>query len=128
MLRFKIITIISLFSTNAFLCSEDETEGSYQDNLDELELLINTEIGNAEASDLAECRSLAFGSKPCGGPWSYLVYSSTDSDESHLLNLVQRYNDVELDLNNFENRGSDCSVPIKPNLALKDMRCVAETP
>ena len=42
--------------------------------------LRNTLIGDAACKSDADCRAIAFGDKPCGGPWSYKIYSVTSVD------------------------------------------------
>jgi hypothetical protein len=38
--------------------------------------------------DPAECAALPLGSSPCGGPWSYLVYSRSTVNETELLAMT----------------------------------------
>ena len=111
--------------TLGFICNEDKSSDSADDTLEDLEQLIIDEIGQASAADVSECRSIAFGSKPCGGPWSYLVYSTSESDEDRLIDLVGSYNDLEKQVNEAEGRASDCSFVSKPELDFDNGRCIA---
>ena len=45
--------------------------------IDKLASEIYEIVASAECSDDAGCDYIAFGSKPCGGPWGYLVYSTS---------------------------------------------------
>jgi hypothetical protein len=36
-------------------------------------------IGLPECAGDGDCRYIAFGSKPCGGPWEYLIYVDAES-------------------------------------------------
>jgi hypothetical protein len=54
------------------------------------------------------CRSMAMGSKACGGPTSYLIYSLTKTDEKLLSEKVKQYTDFQKELNIKYNRSSDC--------------------
>ncbi|MBJ7879750.1 hypothetical protein [Gelidibacter salicanalis] len=72
-----------------------------------------------------ECLYIAFGSKPCGGPWSYLVYS-TSIDTLKLTNLVDTYNQLEKMLNSECGRISDCAFVVPPQrLECKNNTCIA---
>jgi hypothetical protein len=53
------------------------------------------------------CRFLELGSKPCGGPWYYLIYQS-NVDTTRLFDLVRIYNQSELFYNERWEIGSDC--------------------
>ena len=81
--------------------------------LNELELEIENLVNVSECGENFECRYIAFGSKPCGGPWCYLVYT-TSIDTLKLESLVNIYNANE-EIYNFEcNIVSDCSIANPP--------------
>jgi hypothetical protein len=82
-------------------------------------------VGDATCSDVSQCRTIAFGAKPCGGPWQYLVYSSAITDSAALTAAVARYNAKESELNKSEGRVSDCALVAPPRLARVNGRCVA---
>ena len=82
-------------------------------------------IGDAACADVSQCRAIAFGAKPCGGPWQYLVYSIAITDSMALEAAVARYNGEETRLNASEGRMSDCSLALPPTLARVNGRCVA---
>ena len=74
--------------------SNNDNTPTYEAELSELmtmqatiESLTNTSICN----DTYECKYIAFGSKPCGGPMSYLIYS-TSIDVEELESLVENFN------------------------------------
>ena len=55
---------------------------------------INELIGKPEAQSIDSCKVLPVGKRACGGPASYVVYSSeTITDERELLDAVHRYNE-----------------------------------
>ncbi len=90
-------------------------------NVQEQELLILNQQKN-EIEQLAKsipcnevtiCHYVAFGSKPCGGPWTYLGYN-TEIDEALLLNKVASYNANEAFYNSKWNIESDCAVVNPP--------------
>jgi hypothetical protein len=76
-------------------------------------------------SDTFVCEFIDLGSKPCGGPWSYLVYS-TSIDVQKLKQIVATYNQNEVDFNEKWGVYSDCSVPEPPtNVICENNKCVA---
>jgi hypothetical protein len=91
----------------------------------ELAILENEKIAIEElavsvpCTDDANCSYTPFGSKPCGGPWSYLAYNS-EIDEDLFLAKVQSYYEAETAFNLKWGIGSDCSVPAPPD----DVTCV----
>ncbi|MGH7823170.1 MAG: hypothetical protein ACREQ9_25710 [Candidatus Binatia bacterium] len=95
------------------------------DRLAELEAEIRATTGNARAESLEQCRAIAFGDKPCGGPWRYLVYSTVATDVVRLEKLVADYNALDERRNREEGIASDCAFVGPPRLALVDGRCVA---
>lgn len=80
-------------------------------------------IGDPTCRDASQCRTIAFGSKPCGGPWKYLVYSTATTDSVQLDALVTEYNAREAAVNQQEGRMSDCSAVPRPRLVVVDGRC-----
>jgi len=83
-------------------------------------------IGDAAGASIADCRSAAIGSKPCGGPWEYVVYSVSSTDSTALASQLAAYDAFEADMNMRYGYLSDCSIPNVPVLAYKDGRCIAE--
>lgn len=111
----------------AFKCDDRDTM-SCEDYVSKLALM-KAEIKNlADASicnENFECRSIALGSKPCGGPWSYLVYS-TSIDTLALLDLVEAHNKLERVFNVECQQYSDCMMVNPPlRLECEDNKCIA---
>lgn len=52
---------------------------------------IRAMVGDAACSDTSQCRSLALGSRSCGGPEAYLAYSTAKTSEVDLRALGERY-------------------------------------
>ncbi|WP_298497529.1 hypothetical protein [uncultured Algibacter sp.] len=96
-----------------FQCEDEITQEDDKAELDtlkfEIEDLANTSICNEET----ECKYIGFGSKPCGGPSSYLIYS-TSIDTDKLEKLVLNYNQKHTDFNTKWGIISDCSVVNPP--------------
>ncbi len=72
------------------------------------------------------CRSMAVGSKPCGGPTSYIIYSLSKTDEKVLSEKVKQYTDLQKELNIKYNRISDCSLLIPPTVDCLNGVCTSK--
>jgi hypothetical protein len=109
--------------TTAVYSARDQSD---RERLRELKRAIDEEIGEPRADSVAQCKYIAFGAKPCGGPWTFLVYSTTRTDESKLQRLVREYNALQKKINAEEGLASDCSVPPEPELTLENGVCAAK--
>lgn len=107
-----------------FLCDSGGS-GPSDDDLAKLETEIMELIGEAAASEATYCRTIAFGSKPCGGPWRYLIYSTQTTDSTVLRDKVERFNRLQAERNRELGLVSDCSLAVKPETQLVDGRCSA---
>jgi hypothetical protein len=85
---------------------------------------ISGKVGQPVCTGEGDCRYIAFGSKPCGGPWEYLIYSVTVTDTVDLAEKVAFYNDYEDMMNHKYGYVSDCEVPDVPELGCVDGVCV----
>lgn len=93
-----------------------------------LAALIEREIGTAACTQDVQCKAIGFGSKPCGGFWSYKIYSTADSNPARLERLVKSHNDLEAELNLLTQRFSDCRFLEAPQeLRCRNQRCVADS-
>jgi hypothetical protein len=71
---------------------------------------------NKACSGGDNCRVMAMGSKACGGPTSYIIYSLSNTDEKQLSDKVKQYTDLQKALNIKYNRTSDCSLSVAPTV------------
>jgi hypothetical protein len=94
---------------------------------EELNGMIKKEIGTPSASQLSQCKSIAFGAKPCGGPWSYLVYSTANTNEPRLMELVSEFNQLDEKINQELGIISLCDHKTKPTVGLAGGVCTAKT-
>lgn len=115
----SIITLglMSLFiSLTAMQCDDDDVSASCENSVENL-LALKANIENLASASVCgddfECRYIAFGSKPCGGPWEYLIYT-TSIDTLELTTLVNEYNQLEADYNVNCDAVSDCMAAIPP--------------
>ena len=79
---------------------------------------IKAVIGKAEADQPAQCKIVGVGQKPCGGPATYLAYSTRDIDETAFLAQVAAYNELAKDFNQRSGMMSDCAIVPVPQVAL----------
>jgi hypothetical protein len=84
---------------------------------------IQTEIGDAACNSDAQCRTLAIGAKPCGGPESYLAWSTQRGRADRLERLATDYRQQREAENQREGRLSNCLFVIDPGAQCKASRC-----
>jgi hypothetical protein len=81
---------------------------------------------NKACSGSGDCRAMAMGSKPCGGPTSYIIYSLSKTDEKILAEKVKQYTDLQKEINIKYNRISDCSLLIPPTVDCLNGVCASK--
>ena len=59
-------------------------------------------------ASIEDCRYAGLGSKPCGGPWVYIVYSASSTDSTALTERLTAYNAFEDEMNERYLYISDC--------------------
>ena len=105
---------------------DQRTEEGDRAQLAEMRREINALVGDAAGTSIEDCRYAGVGSKPCGGPWEFIVYSASSTDSTALAEKLTAYNAFEAEMNELYGYASDCSLPNEPVLAYRDGRCVAE--
>lgn len=125
-MRYIIILLLPLFLLST-KC-EDDIELSQEEEqtvLTELLTKIETLAAQSECNETTSCKYIALGSKPCGGPWSYLVYS-TSIDEEMLILQVKQYNEKQADYNKKWGIFSDCMFVSPPKeVTCENNTCIA---
>jgi hypothetical protein len=81
-------------------------------------------IGDAKASDPSQCRVLALGHKACGGPETYVAYSTEQTDETELLKLAEHYKNAQQTMQKQERMYSDCAIVPEPTVGWVNGYCV----
>lgn len=99
---------------------------SDSERLRELRALVEKEIGTPGASEAAQCKLIAFGAKPCGGPAEYLVYSTAKTDEARLKQLVNEFNQLAKKINQEQKILSDCMFVTEPKVGLVGGICTIQ--
>jgi hypothetical protein len=77
---------------------------------------------------LDQCAAAPMGAKPCGGPWTYLVYCKATTDEAALLRTLDELKRAEEAYNRAAGLMSDCSVAPQPEVRLEGRTCTAGRP
>ncbi len=75
---------------------------------------LQAEVGTASCTSDAQCRTIAVGAKPCGGPSSYLAWSTAVSQEARLSALARDHAQAAKDENLRTGRMSDCALVTDP--------------
>ena len=102
--------------------SSKETE---QLELDALKNEIVQLASEGICTENSDCAYIAFGSKPCGGPWSYLVYNTSINVEL-LEEKIATYNQNETAFNLKWEIMSDCMAVMPPiSVECIDGECIA---
>ena len=124
----KIFLLVLALVLTSSACNDNvEMENQERDIviLSELRNEILELAGKNICADDEECNFLGLGSKPCGGYWSYIVYSNSIQVDD-LLSRVAYYNKFEKELNNKWNLVSDCSFVLPPSsLICENGKCKA---
>ena len=93
--------------------------------LDSLRAEVRALIGDVACQRVEQCRAIPFGSKPCGGPRAYLVYSTATTDTMEVVATVAEYTKLDEALNRDLGRISDCQAVAEPKVGCVDSRCIA---
>lgn len=123
----KSFILFLVIIVNFSACNKDFTGSALSQQQDEEELTnLLSEIEELVKGEVCfDSQSWAYtpiGSKPCGGPWSYLAYPST-IDTTLFLEKVNQLRIIELAYNTKWNIRSDCSTTTIP----AGINCVNET-
>jgi hypothetical protein len=84
---------------------------------------IHALVGVPSCSADAQCKTLALGARPCGGPEGYLAYSSARTPEAELRVLGGTYQAERRAANNRAGMVSDCRVQPDPGAVCRAGAC-----
>jgi hypothetical protein len=88
---------------------------------------IRAMVGTAACADSSQCHTLAVGARPCGGPQSYLPWSSAGTDGAALRALGQRYEQQQRAENAASGLQSDCRFIPDPGAQCRAGTCQLNT-
>ena len=75
-------------------------------------------LAKAPCNETSTCNYIAFGSKACGGPQTYLAYNESAVNLAEFLQLIAQYNAMEAAFNERWNIISDCLLIAAPTKAI----------
>ena len=84
---------------------------------------LRSEIGDAACSAATECRTVAVGNKPCGGPQAYLPWSTRRSDARRVGELATAHAAMQRAEQRRRNLVSDCAFVTDPGATCSAGRC-----
>lgn len=90
----------------------------------ELSNAIDSEIGEAKCERDGQCKALAIGANPCGGPEAYKTYSEAETDVARLIQLAEQYKIVRKTLHAKTGTMGACVVIPQPGVQCENRRCV----
>jgi hypothetical protein len=82
--------------------------------------------GGCSAS--GDCAAMPVGSKPCGGPWEYVVYCRLTTDTTRLRTVLDELARRQREYNAASQMGSTCDMILEPPLTLRGGRCAVSSP
>lgn len=80
-------------------------------------------VGTPDCSSDAQCHTLALGARPCGGPESYLAWSSGKTQQAELQALGERYKEERRAANAADGRASTCQYMMDPGAVCRAGTC-----
>lgn len=107
----KIVYLIAVLLLMSCASNDNSSNEITEEQLTQKKQEVMNYINSFDCS--GSCNYIAFGSKPCGGPREYLVFSS-EVDFLVLEELVSEFNEMD-NLHNIQtNAFSDCMVVMPP--------------
>lgn len=92
---------------------------------------LRTEINNIEAvnecDNSMQCEVIAAGSRACGGPSHYMIYSTKHTSKEKALSVASELTKYESLYNAQNNMQSICAMLTKPSTQCVDNKCVKLT-
>lgn len=82
-------------------------------------------LAHAEGCGAGQCRTAPVGSRPCGGPRTYLVYCAATTDSAALFAKLAELARAEQAFNSANGMASTCEYRMPPGVAVQGGRCVA---
>ncbi|HEX8907168.1 MAG TPA: hypothetical protein VF771_20115 [Longimicrobiaceae bacterium] len=85
-------------------------------------------MAHAEGCAAGQCRTAPVGSRPCGGPRTYIVYCAARTDSAALFAKLAELARAEEEFNRRNQLASTCEFRAPPNATLTGGRCTAAPP
>lgn len=124
-----LLSAICVGTANCTSLEKPPAEGSTtRQKMDQVMTQITQLIGNANCTDSTQCAALAIGAKPCGGPHSYRVYSTLNTDTQKLTQLSLQFKSLNKKYNKESGLMSDCMMVMPPPVACIKNTCQVTQP
>jgi hypothetical protein len=116
---FKIMVLSILLQS--FQCTDpnDSSENITSEQLEIKKQEIQNYINSFSCSESIGCGFISFGSKPCGGPYTYLLFPNS-VNLTKLKEMVADYNEMNRLFNMQTGAISDCMYQLPPT----EVKCV----
>lgn len=98
------------------------------ESTEQLAARIQALVGDAACDGPAQCRTIAVGARACGGPDSYLAWSTLRTDEERLRELVKRHAERRQADNRAGRMSSICVMATDPGASCQARRCTLNAP
>ena len=116
---FKIVALSLILQSFQCSDSEDSSGDITAAQLETKKQEIQNYINGFSCSESVGCGFIAFGSKPCGGPRTYLLFSNS-VNFTKLQEMVKIYNEMDELYNIQTGAVSDCMFVLPPT----EVKCV----
>jgi hypothetical protein len=115
----KLLLFCSIFMLlTAFQCSKNEPQVALtRAELDQKKAILLEWVESVPCQEATGCSYIALGTKPCGGPWEYLLYSNAIDVETLTLMVIE-YNELEYQFNLQTGAISDCMMVMPPDATM----------
>ena len=110
-----------------FACEKSEVGSSQEADRERLAKMRQEIVDLIDAvpcENAEDWRPQALGSKACGGPQEYIPYPEAADESGNLLDLIEKYTQLEREYNKKYNVASDCMYVTSPT----GVRCVDGKP
>ncbi|MEJ6476518.1 hypothetical protein [Pseudoalteromonas piscicida] len=81
-------------------------------------------VSDKHCDDSSQCKAIAVGHRACGGPSSYIVYSTQSVDEAHVAELADKITGLERAYNMQNQMMSICEHLVEPATQCVENKCV----
>jgi hypothetical protein len=126
-MKTHFLTYTILVFVTFFACTkEDISPAADEQKLESLSKEIEAFTKNKSCAGGNDCKVMAMGARPCGGPSRYIVYALSKTDEKQLMEKVNAYTSLENELNIRYNRVSTCIAILPPTVDCTDGVCTVK--
>jgi hypothetical protein len=110
--------------TTAVAAAPTPPPGAAPGNATDMLAQLRAEIGTAACDSAQQCKTIAVGHKACGGPETYLAWSTKGSDAAKVRSLADAYGAKRKSDNLASGMMSTCMAIMDPGATCSAGRCV----